>query len=116
MVTITSYGARWGESPRDLTVGPFDCRFLRNPHRDRTLRYLRGTDPRVITDVLATREAREYVIRITEMAREGDRLGIYCFSGRHRSVVIAEAVASALRASGRAVTVIHRDMTREKEA
>lgn len=110
MITLVSYGHRWGDRPEGLTAGPFDCRFLRNPHRDRTLRHLSGIHPRVAREVLASPEAREWVTRICEIAREGDRLGIYCYSGRHRSVAIAEAVATALRAAGRTVTVIHRDI------
>jgi UPF0042 nucleotide-binding protein len=39
-------------------------------------------------------------------------IGIGCTGGRHRSVVIASALASELRASGRGVNVEHRDVAR----
>jgi UPF0042 nucleotide-binding protein len=41
-------------------------------------------------------------------------IGVGCTGGRHRSVAVAEALAAALRADGREVSVAHRDV--EKSA
>ena len=40
-------------------------------------------------------------------------IGIGCTGGKHRSVAIAEAISERLRAGGRAVRTIHRDLGRE---
>ena len=48
--------------------------------------------------------------------REGKRfatLAIGCTGGKHRSVAMAEHIASQLRVKGPAVQVLHRDLGRE---
>ena len=37
-------------------------------------------------------------------------VGVGCTGGRHRSVAVVEALADALRESGREVNVVHRDV------
>ena len=48
--------------------------------------------------------------RNAERGREGLSLAVGCTGGRHRSVVIVEALAERLRGDGVAVTVTHRDV------
>ena len=42
-------------------------------------------------------------------------VGIGCTGGRHRSVVLAEELASHLRSAGTVVKVEHRDRERQRE-
>jgi UPF0042 nucleotide-binding protein len=121
-LTLVSFGYKYGlPVDADLVV---DCRFLPNPHWVDALRPLTGKDPAVRDYVLAQPGAREFLaayrdlLRLVETGyvREGKRyatLAVGCTGGKHRSVAMAEALAAQLRADGRDVQVVHRDMGRE---
>jgi UPF0042 nucleotide-binding protein len=120
-VSVVSFGYKHG-LPLDVDM-VFDCRFLPNPHWVEDLRPLTGRDEPVRDYVLGQPEAQEFLTRLESMfellvpafVREGKsylRIAFGCTGGRHRSVVIAEALAGSLRAHELDPTVLHRDVDR----
>lgn len=95
---------------------------LRNPADDKRLIQLTGLDRAVRDHVLGTSGAMRIVERIAEEAQGAlgyadkqlrlVRITIACRGGRHRSVVIAEAVAQYLRTGGIGVEVEHRHISK----
>jgi UPF0042 nucleotide-binding protein len=117
--SVVSFGYKHG-LPLDADL-VFDCRFLPNPHWVDELRPLTGLDPRVRDYVLDQREAKEFLERLDDLlevllpayVKEGKAylsLGVGCTGGNHRSVVIAEQLASILQRRGFSPTVSHRDI------
>jgi UPF0042 nucleotide-binding protein len=95
-------------------------RFLRNPHYDDALRPRTGDDPAVAAYVGTDPGYADFFTRLRDMidmllpryAQEGKRyltLAIGCTGGRHRSVVVAEALGKHLRETGQRVDIRHRD-------
>jgi UPF0042 nucleotide-binding protein len=120
--TVMSFGYKYG-LPVDADI-VIDCRLLPNPHWVAELRPLNGLDQPVRDYVFAQPGAREFVDAYAELlhryeegyAREGKHyatLAVGCTGGKHRSVAIAEDLASRLRADGVDVAVVHRDLGRE---
>ena len=120
-VSIRSFGFKNG-TPRDTDL-LFDVRFLPNPHWVPELRDLRGTDDTVSDYVLGADGAKEFVDRVEGLLRflipkflsEGKSylsIGIGCTGGHHRSVAIAEELASRLADHGVNAAVRHRDVDR----
>lgn len=119
-VEIVSFGHKYG-GPRSLDL-LFDVRHLPNPYFVKDLRDLPGDDPRVVAFFAKQPEAKETVERITDLLeyllpryhREGKSyltIGIGCTGGRHRSVMVANAVGKALKRSKEfEVGVSHRDI------
>ncbi|MEM7226364.1 MAG: RNase adapter RapZ [Pseudomonadota bacterium] len=118
-VFVTSFAFRRG-LPRAADL-VFDVRFLANPHYDRTLRPLTGLDPKIAAFVAADPDFEGFFGRLTDMLdpllpryeREGKSyltIAVGCTGGRHRSVMVAERLAAWLRAQGRDVTLLHRDV------
>jgi UPF0042 nucleotide-binding protein len=121
-VTFTSFGHKHGPL-RDADV-VLDVRFLPNPHYDGKLRPMTGLDDAVIAYV--NREGAldafyshlfpllDYLL--PQYVREGKAhlvIGIGCTGGRHRSVVIAEALGRRYAdAEDYLVEVAHRDIAR----
>jgi UPF0042 nucleotide-binding protein len=98
-----------------------DCRFLPNPHWVEELRPLTGLEDPVRDYVLEQPAATELLAHLEGLldlllpayVAEGKAylsLAFGCTGGRHRSVVIAEAVAELLRARGLEPVVLHRDV------
>ena len=122
-VTLMSFGYKYG-LPTDADIVA-DCRFLPNPFWVPELRDSSGQDDAVRDYVLAQEGAAEFVTGYAgAMApvfagyqRENKRhatIAIGCTGGRHRSVAIAEELATLLRGlPGVAVNVKHRDLGRE---
>jgi len=120
-LAVESFGFKHG-LPLDADI-VMDVRFLPNPHWEEALRPLTGHDPVVKEFVLARPESVAFLERFEDLLRtvlpayqaEGRSyltVAIGCTGGRHRSVVIAEELASRLRARGTAVRTTHRDVTR----
>jgi UPF0042 nucleotide-binding protein len=118
---IVSFGFKHG-LPIDVDL-VFDCRFLPNPHWVDELRPLSGQDEPVRAYVLEQPETRTFLDELRRLfaltlpayVREGKSylsIGIGCTGGRHRSVVIAEAVARILEEQGFEPRVRHRDVER----
>ncbi|MFN3370096.1 MAG: RNase adapter RapZ [Sphingomonadaceae bacterium] len=121
-ITILSFGYARGV-PRDADI-VFDMRFLANPHWDLALRPLTGCDPAVQARVAADplyapaldRMLGLLTLLLPGYAREGRAyltVAFGCTGGRHRSVAVAEAMASALAAAGWPNSVVHRDRAQE---
>jgi UPF0042 nucleotide-binding protein len=116
--SILSFGFKFG-MPRDVDV-VFDCRFLPNPHWVESLRELTGLDEPVRDFVLGNEDTKRFVDEVVAMLewqlpafqREGKTyltVAFGCTGGQHRSVAIAEEVASRL---GDGIQAKHRDVGR----
>jgi len=121
-VNVVSFGFKYG-LPVDADMVA-DCRFLPNPHWVAELAPLTGQDDEVKDYVLGQPGAAEFLdsyvpsVRVTleGYQREGKHfvmLAVGCTGGKHRSVVMAEQIASRLAGSGATVRVVHRDLGRE---
>jgi len=123
-VTISSFGFRHG-LPRGLDM-LFDVRFLPNPHFIPELRAHTGRDPAVIDYLTSQAEVNETVTRFVDLlayllprfTREGKSylsIGVGCTGGRHRSVMIADAIHERLAAAGFKTRVVHRDISKDEQ-
>jgi UPF0042 nucleotide-binding protein len=124
VVTVVSFGFKRG-LPMDADV-VFDVRFLPNPHFVPELRPLSGRDREVVRFMQSQTDTREFLDHAAKLLRflipkyveEGKSyltIAIGCTGGRHRSVMIAEALAKSLAgaAKGVKVGVKHRDIDNE---
>ena len=120
-VSLVSFGYKYG-LPVDLDLA-LDCRFLPNPFFIESLRPGTGTDPAVAAYVLGSEGTEEFLGHVTALLRfalpryqrEGKTyltIGIGCTGGRHRSVVLVEALRARLADTGYRIMVRHRDMDR----
>jgi len=123
-VSILSFGFRHG-LPREADM-LFDVRFLPNPHFVRELRGFTGRDRPVIEYLETVPEVGEVLDRYTDLLayllpkfeREGKSyltVGIGCTGGRHRSVMVAEALHKRLGEMGHKTSVVHRDIAKNAE-
>jgi UPF0042 nucleotide-binding protein len=121
-VSLVSFGFKHGV-PYDADL-VFDVRFLPNPHFVERLRALDGRDPAVEEFVMSFSESRELLSRLEGLLkfllplyeREGKAyltVAIGCTGGRHRSVMLVEALHSFLTGLGLSPIVRHRDLDRE---
>ena len=124
-VQVMSFGHKYG-SPGDLEL-LFDVRHLPNPHFVPELKHLSGHDSRVVKFLRSDNEVKETLRRFTDLLsyllplyrREGKSyvtVGIGCTGGRHRSVMIANALARSLRRAGFDSHASHRDVRKAKRA
>ena len=124
-VQVMSFGHKYG-SPGDLEL-LFDVRHLPNPHFVPELKRLSGHDSRVVKFLRSDDEVQETLRRFTDLLsyllplykREGKSyvtVGIGCTGGRHRSVMIANALARKLRREGFDAHASHRDVRKAKRA
>jgi len=123
-VTISSFGFRHG-SPRGLDM-MFDVRFLPNPHFVPELRALTGRDAAVVEYLQSESEVEDTIARFVDLLsyllprfqREGKSyltVGVGCTGGRHRSVMVAEAINKELAERGYRSKVVHRDIRKDEE-
>ncbi len=120
MVSVNSFGFKRG-IPADADL-VFDVRFLPNPYYVEELKELTGDDEAVRDFVMAAPQAKEFLDKLTDMitfllpyyVKEGKNqlvIGIGCTGGRHRSVVMANALYNALKdREGYGLTLRHRDI------
>ena len=117
--TVMSFSYRKG-LPREADL-VFDVRFLRNPHYVPELRPLSGMgrdvaryieeDPAL--DQIMGRLDESLLDLLPRYAAEGKTyltVAIGCTGGQHRSVFVAERLASILEGAGHPVTRRHRDV------
>jgi UPF0042 nucleotide-binding protein len=121
-VTVLSFGYKYG-LPVDADMVA-DCRFLPNPHWIPELAPKNGQDAEVKEYVLSQPSADEFVrayldvlqVTLSGYERSGKlfmTVAVGCTGGKHRSVVIAEELASRLAGPWPGVQVAHRDLGRE---
>lgn len=120
-VTLHSFSYKRG-LPRGMDI-VMDCRFLRNPHWDETLRVRDGRDPDVAAYVAADPRFDAFFARVKSLVdlllpahkEEGKAhlsIGFGCTGGQHRSVMMTETMASALAQDGWHVSKRHRELER----
>ncbi len=119
IVSVMSFGYKYGvPAEADLV---FDARFLPNPNFVPALKPQTGADPAVIRYMNRQKDTGRFLKKLDDFlsfvvpqyAKEGKSyltVAIGCTGGRHRSVMIADAVAEALGKSGYEVRVRHRDV------
>jgi len=119
VVAVMSFGYKYGV-PHEADL-VFDARFLPNPNFVPALKRLTGAHPSVVRYLRAQEETGAFLRRLRSFlayvlpryAREGKSyvtIAVGCTGGRHRSVMIANALGVALKARGRLVRVYHRDV------
>jgi RNase adapter protein RapZ len=118
-VHLQSFGYRFGiPLESDLVM---DVRFLPNPHFIPELKCFSGLDPKVASFVLEKNETVIFLEKFRDLMgfllpgyrREGKSyltISIGCTGGRHRSVVIAEALREFFPGKKVNLKVTHRDM------
>ncbi|ARE41035.1 ATP-binding protein ManX [Rhodovulum sp. P5] len=104
----------------------FDCRFLRNPYWDPSLRHLDGRNDEVVHYVGEDGRFGTFVEHIVTLAdfvlpahrdegRSHISIGFGCTGGQHRSVAVAETVANRLAATEWQVSIRHRELERRAQ-
>lgn len=126
-VHVYSFGRLWHPNPATLphqhaAVSLDVQHLLHNPFDDPSMRELTGLEPRVQRYVLNTPGARDLVDATADLAMAAlqpiDATGqainvqIGCAGGRHRSVVLANAVCHLLNQIGVGADVEHYDVLR----
>lgn len=116
--TVSSFGYKYG-LPSDANW-VFDMRFLANPFWEPELRGLSGRDPAVRDFVLDQVEAQHFLDTMSGLLDvawasprfplEKIHVALGCTGGRHRSVVMAQALYERLAAKGAKVTLHLRDV------
>jgi RNase adapter protein RapZ len=119
VVNLVSFGYKHGV-PVDADV-VFDVRCLPNPHFVEKLRGLTGRDAAVVRYMRRHAATRDFIDRLTSFLKfalphyvqEGKSyltVAIGCTGGRHRSVMMAEALKKSLaHVKGVRIRVKHRD-------
>ncbi len=121
-VIVLSFGFKYG-LPVDADMVA-DCRFLPNPHWIPELAAQNGQEQAVRDYVLRQPGSEEFIrsyldvlqITLNGYERSGKHfmtVAVGCTGGKHRSVVIAEELASRLAGPWPGVQVSHRDLGRE---
>ena len=121
LVSCLSFGFKNGV-PLDADM-VFDVRFLPNPHFVPEFRKLTGLDTRVAAYVRGFPQTKEFLDRVTKLllyllphyVEEGKSyltVAFGCTGGQHRSVMMVEEIAEALKRAGYQVKALHRDTPR----
>ncbi|WP_299025277.1 RNase adapter RapZ [uncultured Sulfitobacter sp.] len=124
-VTVQSFSYKRG-LPRSVDM-VYDCRFLKNPYWEPSLRALNGTDPRVAAHVATDPRYTEFAQRVLDLSllilpacrEEGKShfsIAFGCTGGQHRSVALAEAHALRLAEAGWQVSIRHREILARQQA
>ena len=118
LASVMSFGYKYGvPTEADLV---FDVRFLPNPNFVPALKRLTGSHPSVVRYMRRQGDTRAFLDRLwaflryvlPRYVREGKSylvIAIGCTGGRHRSVMIANALGRELSGRGYTVKVRHRD-------
>jgi UPF0042 nucleotide-binding protein len=118
-IGVMSFGYKYGvPTEADLV---FDVRFLPNPNFVPRLKPLTGNEKEVVAYMRRQPHTARFLKRLEEFLsyvvpqymKEGKSyltIGVGCTGGRHRSVMISNAVARRLEEQGHSVRVRHRDL------
>lgn len=119
VVTVMSFGYKYGlPSEADFV---FDARFLPNPNFVPKLKPLTGSSAPVVRYMRRQKDTAPFLSRLESLlafviprARQEGKsyltIAVGCTGGRHRSVMLAEALGAHLEKKGCAVRVRHRDI------
>jgi UPF0042 nucleotide-binding protein len=118
-IYVVSFGYKYG-LPLDSDL-VFDTRFLPNPFYLDSLRQLDGRRKQVRDFVMNSEETQTFLGKVYGLVdyllpgfiKEGKSvltISVGCTGGKHRSVVIAEALKNHLREKHQGVKIIHRDI------
>jgi UPF0042 nucleotide-binding protein len=119
VVSVMSFGYKYGVPPEADLV--FDVRFLPNPNFVPALKRLTGQDAAVVRYLRRQRDTGLFLRKLEELlafllpryVKEGKSyltLAVGCTGGRHRSVMIAHALARRIAGPSLTVSTQHRDM------
>jgi RNase adapter protein RapZ len=119
LISVISFGYRYGV-PTDADL-VFDVRFLPNPNYVASLKNKNGRDRVVQRFMDQYPQTKEFEVRLMDLflyllphyIREGKSyltIAIGCTGGRHRSVALAERIASDLENEGYKTKLAHRDI------
>ncbi|MEQ6249054.1 RNase adapter RapZ [Sulfitobacter sp. HNIBRBA3233] len=124
-VTVQSFSYKRG-LPRSVDM-VYDCRFLKNPYWEPSLRALNGTDARVAEYVATDPRYASFAQQVLDLSllilpacqEEGKShfsVAFGCTGGQHRSVTLAEEHALRLAQVGWQVSIRHREIAaRQRE-
>jgi RNase adapter protein RapZ len=119
ILSVTSFGYKYGiPTEADLI---FDVRFLPNPNFVASLKRLTGKHSSVVKYMKRQKDTSVFLKHVESFlayvlpryVREGKSyltIGIGCTGGRHRSVMVANALGAALNKKSYHVKVRHRDV------
>ena len=119
VVTLMSFGYKHGiPINADLVL---DVRFLPNPNFEPELKAKTGMDPEVVRYMERFADTGTLLYKLTDLLQylipkyvdEGKSyltVAVGCTGGRHRSVMIAEALKQRLKAAGTRANLVHRDV------
>ncbi len=110
-IEIMSFGYKNGHPVGDWVTT--DCRHLKNPHNHPQMKNLDGRDGYVKAYVQTDVRFMAMIHEIEGYVAGSNPYGRYafgCVGGKHRSVVVAETLASRFRAQGHEVAVTHREL------
>jgi UPF0042 nucleotide-binding protein len=119
LISVVSFGYKYGV-PVDADL-IFDVRFLPNPHFVPALRKFTGRDAKVRRFIRSFPQTGEFLRRMESLLAylmphyidEGKSyltIAFGCTGGKHRSVMLAEAIKKALEKRKYATKVFHRDI------
>lgn len=123
-VSVQSFSYKRG-LPRSVDM-VYDCRFLRNPHWESTLREANGTDHAVAAYVAQDPRFADFAQKVLDLSlmllpafREEGKSNVSiafgCTGGKHRSVTLAEQHALRLAEQGWQVSIRHRELDQSHE-
>ena len=119
-VTVQSFSYKRG-LPRSVDM-VYDCRFLKNPYWEPSLRAMNGTDAQVAAHVATDLRYEEFAQKVLDLSllilpacrEEGKShfsVAFGCTGGQHRSVTLAESHALHLAEAGWQVSIRHREIS-----
>ncbi len=121
-VSVHSFSYKRGV-PRGVDM-IFDCRFLKNPHWEESLRSFDGRNKEVADYIATDPRYDAFFGKVQDLINmllpayieEGKAhlsIGFGCTGGQHRSVAVAEKLVNALAQDGWQVSIRHREMERK---
>jgi UPF0042 nucleotide-binding protein len=123
-VSVQSFSYKRG-LPRSVDM-VFDCRFLKNPYWEPSLRSATGKEQRVADYIASDSRFVPFLKKVQDLALwllpayldEGKShlsIAFGCTGGQHRSVAMAENLATTLNTEGWQVSLRHRELDRRKK-